>query len=228
MRVFLMSEGVTTKEAMEKVKSSERKLGLVTVVFLVILVFIGIFLYNASTASVDRYYFEYGGIKFNPSKNGVGFDMLFFVNEASFPTLMTVRNDPRTLEDVPIDTEYVRDAVAGKSVVYITEDPHDELTGPTLVAANELAVPLIFLYGAEVNKTLTRTSDELGVALEDQVVKTCEDSDDRTLIILQRLGDVTAVFEEDGCLVVQGKSPDEMEIIRAADRLYLTMLGIMS
>ncbi|MBT3866204.1 hypothetical protein HOF78_03865 [Candidatus Woesearchaeota archaeon] len=223
-----MSDEVTAKEAMEKVRSSERKLGLVTVVSLVLLVFIGIFLFNASSSSVDRYYFEYEGIKFNPSKNGVGFDMLFFVNEASFPTLMTVRNDPRTLEDIPIDADYVRGAVAGKSVGYITEDPYDELTGPTLVAANELAIPLIFLYGAEVNKTLTRTSDELGIALEDQVVKTCEDSDDRTLVILQRLGDETAVFEEDGCLVVQGGDSDEMEIIRAADRLYLTMLGIMS
>ncbi len=223
-----MSEEATAKEAMEKVKSSEKKLGLVTVVFLLILVFIGFFLYNASSNSVDRFYFEYNGIKFNPADNGVGFDMLFFVNEADFPTLMTVRNDPRTLEDVPIDAEYVRAAVAGKSVVYITEDPYDELTGPTLVAANELAIPLVFLYGAEVNKTLLRTSDEIGVALEDQVVKTCEDSDDRTLVIWQRLGDETAVFEEDGCLIVQGKSPDEMEIIRAADRLYLTMIGIMS
>ena len=223
-----MSEEVIAKEIGDKTKSSERKLGLVTVVFLLILVFLGFFLYNVSSSSVDRFYFEYNGIKFNPAKNGVGFDMLFFVNDANYPTLMTVRNDPRNLEDIPIDAEYVRSAVAGKSVVYVTEDPFDELTGPTLVAANELAVPFVFLYGAEVNKTLTRTSEEINVPLEDQMVRTCEDSDDTTLVILQRLGDETAVFEEDGCLVVQGKSPDEMEIIRAADRLYLTMLGIMS
>lgn len=222
-----MSEEVTTEKTKNKAESSEKKLGIVTVVFLLILAFVGFFLYNASSNSVDRFYFEYNGIKFDPAESGVGFDMLFFVNDASTPTLMTVRNDPRNLEDIPIDAEYVRGVVAGKSVVYITEDPYDELTGPTLVAANELAIPLIFLYGAEVNKTLLKTSDEIGVALEDQVVKTCEDSDDRTLVIWQRLGDETAVFEEDGCLIVQGKSPDEMEIIRAADRLYLTMLGIM-
>ncbi|MBT4576959.1 hypothetical protein HOB91_01350, partial [Candidatus Woesearchaeota archaeon] len=102
------------------------------------------------------------------------------------------------------------------------------LRGPTLVAAREIAIPLSLLYGAEVNKTLTKTSEELDVPIEEQFVRTCEDSDDTTLVIWQRLGDETAVFEENGCLIVQGKSPDEMEIIRAADRLYLTMIGIMS
>lgn len=206
----------------------QKKLGIVTILALGFLIFMFIFLFNASNSSVDRLYFEYNGIKFNPSKTGVGFDMQFFVNDANYPTLMTVRNDPRNLEDIPIETDYVRSMVSGKNVVYITEDPYADLKGPTLVAAREIAIPLSLLYGAEVNKTLTRTSEELDIPLTDQTVKTCEDSDENTLVILQRLGDETAVFEEGGCLVVQGKSPDEMEIIRAADRLYLTMIGIMS
>ena len=224
-----MSEEVNDTEMSKKRSEiSQKKLGIVTVAALGVLIFMFIFLFNASNSSVDRLYFEYNGIKFNPSKTGVGFDMQFFVNDASYPTLMTVRNDPRELEDISIDVDYVMDVVSGKNVVYITEDPLDDLRGPTLVAAREIAIPLSLLYGAEVNKTLTKTSEELDVPIEEQFVRTCEDSDDTTLVIWQRLGDETAVFEENGCLIVQGKSPDEMEIIRAADRLYLTMIGIMS
>jgi hypothetical protein len=224
-----MSEEVNDTEMSKKRSEiSQKKLGIVTVAALGVLIFMFIFLFNASNSSVDRLYFEYNGIKFNPSKTGVGFDMQFFVNDASYPTLMTVRNDPRKLEDVPIDVDYVRNIVAGKNVFYITEDPSDDLRGPTLVAAREIAIPLSLLYGAEVNKTLLKTSEELDISLEEQPVRTCEDSDDTTLVIWQRLGNETAVFEENGCLIVQGKSPDEMEIIRAADRLYLTMIGIMS
>lgn len=223
-----MSEEINNFEDKKKSEISQKKLGIVTIAALGILVFMFVFLFNASNSSVDRLYFEYNGIKFNPSKTGVGFDMQFFVNDANYPTLMTVRNDPRKLEDIPIETDYVRNVVAGKNVVYITENPYDDLKGPTLVAAREIAIPLSLLYGAEVNKTLTQTSEELDIPLVDQTIKTCEDSDENTLVILQRLGDETAVFEEEGCLVVQGKSPDEMEIIRAADRLYLTMIGIMS
>ena len=228
MRVFLMTDEINNDVDKKKSELSQKKLGIVTVVAIGILIFMFIFLFNASNSSVDRLYFEYNGIKFNPSKTGVGFDMQFFVNDADYATLMTVRNDPRKLEDISIDTDYVRNIVSGKNVVYITEDPLDDLRGPTLVAAREIAIPLSLLYGAEVNKTLIQTSEELDVPIEEQMVRTCEDSDDTTLVIWQRLGDETAVFEEDGCLIVQGKSPDEMEIIRAADRLYLTMIGIMS
>ena len=228
MRVFLMTDEINNDVDKKKSELSQKKLGIVTVVAIGMLIFMFIFLFNASNSSVDRLYFEYNGIKFNPSKTGVGFDMQFFVNDASYPTLMTVRNDPRELEDISIDVDYVMDVVSGKNVVYITEDPLDDLRGPTLVAAREIAIPLSLLYGAEVNKTLTKTSEELDVPIEEQFVRTCEDSDDTTLVIWQRLGDETAVFEENGCLIVQGKSPDEMEIIRAADRLYLTMIGIMS
>ncbi len=212
----------------EEKTNHSKNLGIVTVVLLLIAVAVGVFLYKASNDSVDRHYFEYNGIDFKPSKTGVGFDMAFFVNDAQYPTLMTVRNDPRDLEDIEIPVDYVRNLFAGKSIVYITEDPHEGLTGRALVAANEMAIPLVLLYGMEVNKTLTQTSEDLTIPIEEQIVVTCEDSDEDTVVILQRLGSGTKVFEEEGCLVVQGDSSDEMELIRAADRLYLTLIGIMS
>ncbi|MBT7929003.1 hypothetical protein HN682_03685, partial [Candidatus Peregrinibacteria bacterium] len=184
-----MSDEINNAVEKKKSELSQKKLGIVTVVAIGMLIFMFIFLFNASNSSVDRLYFEYNGIKFNPSKTGVGFDMQFFVNDASYPTLMTVRNDPRELEDISIDVDYVMDVVSGKNVVYITEDPLDDLRGPTLVAAREIAIPLSLLYGAEVNKTLTKTSEELDVPIEEQFVRTCEDSDDTTLVIWQRLGD---------------------------------------
>ena len=82
-----------------------------------------------------------------------------------------------------------------------------------------------YLYNIPVNSSFTETLDDVGFA-EEPVIKTCEDSDEETTVIWLRIGNETAVFEEDGCLVVQGI--DEMGIIAAADRLYLTMVGIMN
>jgi hypothetical protein len=210
------------------VSKTEKKIGIVMVAMFLFLILLVVFVVRLNQGGIERVYFEYKGIDFTPSKTGVGFDMKFFVGDAQYPTLMTVRNDPRELENISINGDGIREVFSDKSIIYITEDPFDNLTGRTLVAANELAMPFSLLFQMEVNKTVTRTSEELDIPLEEQTVKVCSDSDENTQVILLRLGAETAVFEEDGCIVVQGGNNDEMEIIRAADRLYLTLLGIMS
>ncbi len=206
-----------------------KKIGLLLLLSFAVLIIFGFFFVRSSQERIEHYYFEYHGVKFTPSKSGVGYDMEFHINDAQYPVKMSVRGDPRELEDIPINITTIKPMVAGKSQIYIAIEPKDNLTGKTTVAAQEIDyfIDNPYLFNVPVNSSfLSFTNDSL-VPKDKQVIKTCEDSDEKTTVLWLRLGNETAVFEEDGCIVVQGKSPDEMEIIRAADRFYLTMLGIM-
>ena len=218
----------TAESMKEKGRDQKTKIGIITVVLFLILILIGGGMFYLSNSSVEEYYFEYNGIEFTPNKDtSIGYKMMFYVNNAQYPVIMTVRNDPRDLEDISIDIEKVRSMIEGKSQIYITQNPRDNLTGATTVAAIEIDyfIDNEYLYNIPVNSSFTETYDD-AVFAEVQVIKTCEDSNEETTVVWLRVGNETSVFEENGCLVVQGT--DEMEIIAAADRLYLTMVGIMS
>jgi hypothetical protein len=226
-------EGKGNGESMndyKEISKQNTKLGIWMVILFVFLVVVVVFIINASRESVDKYYFEYNGVKFSPNKKGVGFNMEFYVNQAQYPVMMSVRNDPRMLENVSIDIGLIKPMIEGKSQIYVAIDPEDNLTGRTTVAAKEIDYFLDnpYLYDIPVNSSFLKPTTDTIIPSDEQTIVSCEDVDEELGIIWLRLGDKTAVFEEDGCLVVQGGNNDEMEIIRAADRLYLTMLGIMS
>ncbi len=218
-----------TDEPAKPTKNTERTIGIITIVGFVLLLAMGVWFYQASNTAIEREYFTYNSIPFSPADSGVGFIFEFYLNDAQFPTLMSIREDPRTLEDIPIDPSYVKEIILDATNVYVTIEPSDELRGATTVAAKEIDyfIDNNHLYNIPVNSSFMSPTEESQLSLEEQTIKTCEDSHDGTLVIWLRLGEETAVFEEEGCLVVQGASPNEMEIIRAADRLVLTLLGIM-
>jgi hypothetical protein len=220
----VVDEKKLAEEAKKKNVESSMKVGMTALALFLILIFAGVFMFYASNRSVEQLYFEYNGIEFVPNDVGIGYKMMFYINNAQYPVIMTVRNDPRELEKVPIDIEVVRSMIEKKNQVYITQDPDDNLTGRTTVAAIEIDyfIDNDYLYNIPVNSSLMKAIEG---ASGGQVIKTCEDAKEGVAVIWLRLGDETAVFEENGCVVVQGT--DEMEIIAAADRLYLTMVGIM-
>ena len=150
---------VDKKKVKTDVSKTEKKIGVVMVGLFILLIFLVVFIVRLNQGGIERVYFEYNGIDFTPSKTGVGFDMKFFVGDAQYPTLMTVRNDPRELENISINGEEVREIFSDKGVVYITEDPFDNLTGRTLVAANELAMPFSLLFQMEVDRSLVGLLD---------------------------------------------------------------------
>jgi hypothetical protein len=227
------SKTVVDSNSKKSKKSIDYKLGIIIIGAIIFLIFLIVFLVKMSSSNIDKYYFEYNGVNFVPNKNaGVGYNMQFYVNDAEYPVIMTVRNDPRNLEDIPIDGDKIGNMIEDKSNIYVTIDPEENLTGRTTLAAKTIDyfIDNPYLYGISVNSSFTKPYFvDSNASTEDSFnVKTCEDSSDDVMIIWLRLGSETAVFEEDGCIVVQGKSPDEMEIVRATDRLYLTVLGIMN
>tara|TARA_Y100000310_G_C20653814_1_gene800910 strand:+ start:1475 stop:2173 length:699 start_codon:yes stop_codon:yes gene_type:complete len=218
------------KDVSKEISKQNSKIGVIMVVSFVFLVVLIIVIVNFSTRGVDKYYFEYNNVKFTPNKNGVGFNMEFYVNQAQYPVIMSVRNDPRTLENISIDITEVKPMIEHKTQIYVAIDPEDNLSGRTTVAAKEIDyfIDNPYLFDILVNSAFLRPTNESIVPTDEQTIVNCDDSSEDIGIIWLRLGGETAIFEEDGCLVVQGGYNDEMEIIRAADRLYLTMLGIMS
>jgi len=200
--------------------SSKASIGkMMVVVFLILLVIFFVF-WGINKSKASKYSFEYNGINFKMTQ--FGYDVEFYVNEGEFPVVMSVRNDPRELEDISIGD--VKHLVEKKEQIYIAIDPYDNLTGKTTVAALEINyfIDNPYLYGIPVNSAFLKEFDDM----ENQTIKTCEDSFGNTTVVWLRVGDETGVFEEDGCLVVQGS--DESEIIMAADRLVLTLVGIMA
>ena len=221
---------VSSEEVKKEMSSQNKIIGIVLFASFLLLILLAFLFVRSSQGRIEEYYFEYNGVMFAPSKSGVGYDMEFYVNEAQYPVKMSVRGDPRELEDVRIDIEKVKPMVVGKKQIYVTINPDDNLTGRTTVAAQEIDyfIDNPFLFNIPVNSSFLIPYEGSETPISEQAIKTCKDANDKTGVIWMRLGNETAVFEEDGCIVVQGKEPDEMEIIMAADRFYLTMLGVMT
>ena len=56
-------------------------------------------------------------------------------------------------------------------------------------------------------------------------IKTCDDSKDKVSVILLELANKTEVMVKDKCIIIKGET--EEDLIRAADRLVLTLLGVI-
>ena len=59
----------------------------------------------------------------------------------------------------------------------------------------------------------------------DLPVITCEDVSDSRSVILFDIGDENRIYSQEGCVIMEAVNEDEL--IRVADRLTLTTLGIM-
>ena len=131
-----------------------------------------------------------------------------------------LRNDPASLEDVPLAGN-INQRVANDDVVVISIDPEDELKGKGVIAIYELTK---FLESEMFyNKTVVTTVTS---EYEDKIVVNCDHASDTQTVILIVLGDETQVYTSGYCVVVMGT--DEDELIRAADRLAYHLIGIMS
>jgi len=143
-----------------------------------------------------------------------------FYLEGDFqPYTLAIRNDPASLEDIPLMGN-LKQRIPNDESVVITIDPEQELEGKTVVAVYEIMNVLQseILY----NKTVyTAVSKEY----EDKAVVTCDNANDANTVIFVTLGEETQVYGYDYCIIVMGTNEDEL--IRAADRLALHLVGIM-
>src|SRR3989344_1146660 len=199
----------------------EEKTGAKAVIIVLIAVFILIIAgaVYIQKVKLSKVLFEYNGfqVKREVDKSGNLYSIQLYLNENSEPSTISVRNDPRNLEDIPV--EYgLREKVL-KSEAFVTMEPN--ASGLTVVAAIEISkiIGNEFLYAVPTKGALLW---DVGTGAP---VKDCKDADDDTAIIKLVKGNQTAVYSENECVIVEGKT--QSEIIESADRLILTLLGIM-
>lgn len=196
--------------------SSPRSLSIILIVLGVILVLLFVFFASLTLRQQSDLQFTYNGFDFK--KVDFGYQLQLYINQADYPALVKVRHKPQDLEAIPLDdVSFLKE----KNRIFITLDPTNKnLTGKTTVAALEIDafIDNPYLYNIPVNSSFTQP-------YANATVKTCADVSATDGIIHLDLGDATAVSVEEGCVLVRGETEDDL--IMAADRLVLTLLGVM-
>lgn len=123
---------------------------------------------------------------------------------------------PLQVQDIPIDDDVAR--FGRFKNIYITFDPDEERLQHVALAASELSINLAQTLDITPVAACTKNSTE---ACADRPIMQCDS--DYPVIYLNPYG-LANVSVYKNCIKVSGQ---EMEIIRAADRLLLTLFGIM-
>ena len=181
---------------------------------ILVLLFLAIYFWQPSQNS--DYFFKYNGFQFQQDQNG--YKLTLYINNQNVPAIVHLREDPRTLENIPVEGNV--QVLRTKQQIYVTLDPYANLTGKTNIGALEIDAILDnpYLFSIPVSSAFT-------VPFANATVKTCADVNATEGVILLQTGEETLIRETQGCITVQGVT--EEDIIRASDRLIYTLLKIM-
>ncbi len=196
--------------------SSSRTLTLFLSILGILLLLFLLFIVYYSSKQQSAIQFTYNGFDFK--KVDYGYQIKLYINQAANPALVKIRNKPQDLEDIPIDDISF---LTKKKQIFVTLDPMNKnLTGKTTIAALEIDIFLDnpYFYNIPVNSSFTQPYAEAPL-------KTCADVSDTDGVIHFDFGNTTVVSVVDGCVLIRGRTEDDL--IRAADRLILTLLGVM-
>src|SRR3989344_6431010 len=162
---------------------------LIIIVALFILLFVTIYFWQQDRTS--DYLFKYNGFQFQQDSRG--YKVMIYINEQDTPTSIHLREDPRTLEDIPVegDIQLLRD----KKQIYVTLDPEANLTGKTTIGALEIdaIVDNPYLFNIPVNSAFTEPYNN-------GTVKTCAAVSPIEGVILLQKEKRTVVREDKGCV----------------------------
>jgi hypothetical protein len=108
--------------------------------------------------------------------------------------------------------------------IYISVDP--DMTSKAVVAGVNIARITgnqYDLYNIPTHSAFSREPAEASNA----PIKTCDDSDETTLVIIFKIGDDNKIYSVGGtnCIVMQAETEDDL--LREADRLIYELVGIM-
>ena len=134
-------------------------------------------------------------------------------------------NDPRKLKDIEVENTTREVLLDPKPKhVYLTFDPELPNQGYVGLATTEIA--RILGYNGVFQLPVSGAVTKKVAGLENKTV-TCNDSDENNLVIEFRYANETKIFVDEHywrCVIVQGTNKDEL--LRAADKTILTLLGI--
>ena len=138
------------------------------------------------------------------------------------------RTDPREVSEIEIEEAAV-EAVFYSQKIYLTFDPNTEDFAET---KNDIQIAI-----AEVSRLISRVT-QYGVyptgamiadipdeTYDDQIpIKSCDDATDTTAVVFFTVGSEDAVKMQDNCIVVSGKTSEDL--ISASDKFGMHLLGL--
>ena len=207
-------------EPQEDLTTTMKKGNKILLGFFIVLLVAVVSLFIYQEYRYNAFYFTYNGFEVHKVvDNGVQYKINFILTDNPQPYIVNVRNDPRALEAISLDPAVLSQVL--KRHLFITIE--ENATGVTVVAALEISKitgnPLLFNIPTEG----AVVANPLDI---DVPVKTCADVTAQQGIIYLKQGNENRIYQENGCVIIEGV--DEYALIEGADRLSLTLLGIMN
>lgn len=190
----------------------------VIIFFIILLVAFTAFIFFRERSKIDAIAFDYNGFDVQRVDSGVPmYKIKIFVNQGQEPYFITMRNDPRTLEDISIEGNLKAKIL--KKELFVAMEPN--ATGLSVIAGTEISkiIGSPFLFNVPTHGALLRDAGN------NAPVRTCNDVNETTSIIQLQIGDKNKVYSEGECVIVE--ATDEANLTKSADRLSLTLLGVM-
>ncbi len=223
-------EGIESEELKKKSKDIDKKIGMfILIVVIAIIVAITVIAVRRTLTSPT---FKYEGLTVNrfvlEGTNATFYSMRtpvkIYGNVKIYDILL--RNDPRKLQDIEVSEGIQEKILAPKpDQFYFTFDPDAPEKGYIGIAMAEVSRVLGTYNYAILQIPVTGASTRPIEGFNESI--TCEDSSNKKVVVLFQYANSTEILVNESyerCIILQGK--DGNEIIRAADKLVLEILGI--
>lgn len=196
------------------------------VIIAILILFIGTFsFFNIKGSVTGQYTYEgpLGEFTFNIKKDGNLTTHILYYPYKDKLHVFPLRYGPKEFEDIPI-VDNIKNKFFSKGLqgAYVTMDP--DLSSKTVIAAVEIVKVLstadygvvkLPMSGAFIKPTNTTYP-----------VITCADANDIHKVIWLKLGDQNKVDYKNNCVIIEGKTEDD--IIKSSYRFLLILIGVMS
>ena len=191
----------------------------IIIFFIILLIAFTAFIFIRESSKIEAIVFDYNGFDIQKVDNGAVpmYRIKIFINQGQEPFFITMRHDPRNIEEITIE-DNLKEKILKKEL-FVTMEPN--ATGLSVIAGTEISkiIGSPFLFNVPTHGALLRDAGN------NAPVRTCADVNETTSIIKLQVGNENKIYSEGDCLIVEAN--DEVNLTKAADRLALTLLGVM-
>ena len=200
--------------------NSDKQVIIAIIVIMLILILGGISLYAYQKIRYSDVFFKYGEFDIHKVKSGKieQYEISFYKENSPQQYIINSRYNPKDLEEIKIYDNISKDLI--KEKLYITMDPY--LPPSAIIAFAEINKYMEnpYLFNLPTYPGITRQTENSTLP-----VITCNNVTSSIGIVLFEIGEKNEIYSRKGCIVLEATTADNL--IRLADRLSLTVLGIM-
>jgi hypothetical protein len=191
-----------------------------TTLSIILLIIAGIYGYSAYIADGAEQPEPYNGFTFTYTQQG------FYettVQGAKGETALKFREHPSDVENISMagGVDVILRAIQARNgTLYLSVAPEYAEGGRVGIALFEVSKITNYMFGIDTQGAVTANN-----VSQDYPVVTCENVTERTGVITIEPGNTTIIEQNNGCIEIKAETSDD--VIRAADRLVYSLLGII-